>query len=467
MSKSVGRPVLDDASLAARAAAVLHANDTGDLVTAAPRLYPHMWSWDAAFISMGLAHLDIDRAIRELGTLLSAQWRNGMLPHIVFSDAPGYFPGPDWWNTEICPDAPGKPRTSGICQPPAHAIALHRILEIADHSAGRRGSAGQGCAGRQGSSARRAAEEFAREAWPRLHAWHRWLAEQRDPDATGLLAVVHGWESGMDNSPRWDAPYRAVRPGPDLPPYIRRDLALVADTGERPSDEEYDRYLWLIEEMRRARYDAAEVFRTSSFLVADVFTTAIFAVANDALAEIGERLDQPPDLLAELRSWSARSRAAVAASCDPADPLTTGLARDRDLRTGPWLAEPTVAGFAPLLCGGLPTADDHRLLSMFAGADWAGHPEFVAAVPPSTSPGSAHFDSRRYWRGPQWPVMVWLFGWALNRRGHVEQAASLRAEGLRLTGDGRFGEYYEPFTGQPLGSLDQSWTAAVVLDWLA
>jgi len=29
-----------------------------------------------------------------------------------------------------------------------------------------------------------------------------------------------------------------------------------------------------------------------------------------------------------------------------------------------------------------------------------------------------------------------------------------------------FGEYYHPVTGAPLGSLNQSWTAAVALDWL-
>jgi len=28
-----------------------------------------------------------------------------------------------------------------------------------------------------------------------------------------------------------------------------------------------------------------------------------------------------------------------------------------------------------------------------------------------------------------------------------------------------FGEYYHPVTGAPLGSLNQSWTAAVALDW--
>jgi glucosylglycerate hydrolase len=30
-----------------------------------------------------------------------------------------------------------------------------------------------------------------------------------------------------------------------------------------------------------------------------------------------------------------------------------------------------------------------------------------------------------------------------------------------------FAEYFDPFTGKPLGSPQQSWTAAVVLDWLS
>ncbi len=36
----------------------------------------------------------------------------------------------------------------------------------------------------------------------------------------------------------------------------------------------------------------------------------------------------------------------------------------------------------------------------------------------------------------------------------------------RLVGNG-FAEYFEPFTGEPLGASDQSWTATVALDWLA
>ena len=38
---------------------------------------------------------------------------------------------------------------------------------------------------------------------------------------------------------------------------------------------------------------------------------------------------------------------------------------------------------------------------------------------------------------------------------------------LEQLAEGGFAEYFEPFTGEPLGSDDQSWTAAVTLDWLA
>ena len=435
------------ASLAARAALVLRDNDTGSLVTASPKLYPHMWSWDAAFISMGLAYLDVRRAVAELDTLLAAQWRDGMIPHIVFTQDTDYFPGPDRWGTDAAPQRPHGVRTSGICQPPVHAIAVRRIVEIARKTS---------------QDDAEVAEAFAERAWSSLYRWHRWIVRHRMPDASGLVAIVHGWESGMDNSPRWDEPYAAVLPGPDLPPYMRLDLLQVDDPGERPSDDEYDRYLWLIEQMRRADYHPDRVVETSGFLVGDVFVTAVFALACDTLAGLGEELDQNAEEIAELRMWAARARAAVALSAHP----ETGMARDRDIRGGRWLSAETIAGFSPLLCGGLPADVESRLMSTLDSPAWSGHPDLLAAVPPSVSPSSPDFDAKRYWRGPQWPVVTWLFGWAFEQRNWPRHASEFRAQGVHLVSDGSFGEYYEPFTGKPLGSTNQSWTAAVVLDWL-
>jgi glycogen debranching enzyme len=88
---------------------------------------------------------------------------------------------------------------------------------------------------------------------------------------------------------------------------------------------------------------------------------------------------------------------------------------------------------------------------------------------PSTAPGSPGFSPRAYWRGPSWPVIDWLLWWALRRQGYAAQAADLRRANLDLLArpEARFGEYFEPYTGEQLGSPQQSWTAAVALDWLA
>jgi hypothetical protein len=198
----------DADSLRQRAIAVLDANRLAGWTKAAPALYPHQWSWDSAFIAIGLVHVDPERAMEEMRSLFRAQWRNGMIPHIVFNPAmaPGeYFPGPERWACdEVAPDAPEGIRTSGICQPPVHAIAVQRAVAAA-------GSAH--------------ARLYARQSFGPLFEWHRYLMSARDPEASGLVTIVHPWESGMDNSPRWTAAMDAIAVDPErLAPDERADL---------------------------------------------------------------------------------------------------------------------------------------------------------------------------------------------------------------------------------------------------
>jgi len=436
---------------AARAAYVLAGNDRGRLTVAAPHLYPHMWSWDAAFIAMGLARVSTRRALTELETLLSAQWRTGMVPHIVFTDdETGYEPGPRRWACrEVCPDAPGHVATSGLIQPPVHGVAVRRILDAA-----RIAAAGE----------RQEVVERIRAMWPALLAWHRYLATRRDPEERGLVTIYHGWESGLDNSPRWDAPYAAVIPAPGFVPFRRADLhalsALGGAAAQRPSDADYTKYQWLVEELRRARYDDERAHRTLSFRMGDVLTSALFVAANEELATVADELGLPG--ADELIGYADRFRRGVLGTCDE-----SGFAADVDLRDGTMVRTPTIAGFAPLVSGGLDAARRRALVERLMSADWCGHPGFVHALPPSTSPASPDFDPVRYWRGPQWPPMTWLLIWGLERSGEQEAAHMLREAAIDQLADGLFAEYYHPFTGEPLGARAQSWTAAVALDLLA
>jgi hypothetical protein len=77
--------------------------------------------------------------------------------------------------------------------------------------------------------------------YPKLVAQHDHLRRVRDVAGDGLAAIVHPWESGMDNSPAWDDDLADIEIDPgDLPERRRRDLT-HADAQDRPSDAAYDR----------------------------------------------------------------------------------------------------------------------------------------------------------------------------------------------------------------------------------
>jgi glycogen debranching enzyme len=251
----------------------------------------------------------------------------------------------------------------------------------------------------------------------------------------------------------------------EVPPYTRRDLAHVADPSHRPTDAEYDRFMWLIQRLKAARYDDAEAHRSHPFLVKDLTFTAILATACRLLGEVGAWLDRPAAEAALLRAWTARFSEGVLRQYEPG----LGLALDLDLRTGQPIQVRTWGGLAPLLLPAAPPDVVDALVEKLRGPDFAGHPGLVAPVVPSTVPGSPGFDRRSYWRGPIWPHANWLLWLGLEGHGRLAEAADQRTASLALLArpGARFAEYFEPFTGEPLGSLDQSWTAAVALDWLA
>jgi hypothetical protein len=188
-----------------------------------------------------------------------------------------YFPGLDHWAcVAASADAPpAPPYTSCLCQQPTHAIAAQRIWEAASNG-----------------RARTEATAFLREIYPKLLLWYRYILTYRDPEESGLVTIYHPWESGTDNSPRWDATLETVEVG-EVSPHPRYDLEHVDDPSQRLTDADYDRYLWLVQLVKRATCDEATIYRSHPFLVKDVLFSAILVAANEALLEIS-RLVGPP-----------------------------------------------------------------------------------------------------------------------------------------------------------------------------
>ncbi|WP_435855214.1 MGH1-like glycoside hydrolase domain-containing protein [Streptomyces malaysiensis] len=424
--------------LASGARRVLTDNWTGSSTVPAPGLYPHQWSWDSAFIAIGSRHISPRRAQRELETLFAAQWGDGRIPHIVFNPAvppAAYFPGPGFWRSSTAGAAAGAPRgveTSGIVQPPVHALAALLV-----HRADPRSSARHG---------------FLARAYPRLAAWHRYLTGARDLGGGGLVAVVHPWEPGMDNSPCWDAPLARVEPAP--PGTFRRADLDHGAASDRPTDLDYGRYVRLAADYRDGGY--ADGGAGPAFVVEDPGVNALLIASEHALAEIAALVGTDASV---HRDRAARLTAALVDRLwDP----SAGLFLCRDVLGGGPIRELSAAGLLPLLVPGLPHGIAAALVRTARGAHFGlGHQ--TRLVPSYDLLGPA-FDAARYWRGPAWFNVNWLLERGLRQHGQAAPADALRAAALETAVASGFAEYVDPYTGEARGTRGFSWTAALALD---
>ena len=49
------------------------------------KLYPAQWKWDSGFIALGYSHFNLRYALDEITTLLKGQWRDGMIPCLLYT----------------------------------------------------------------------------------------------------------------------------------------------------------------------------------------------------------------------------------------------------------------------------------------------------------------------------------------------------------------------------------------------
>ena len=434
---TVGR--LNDVELSVRALEVLESNWLGH-GTRPSRLYPHQWSWDSACIAMGYAGRNQARAETELRSLFRGQWANGLVPHIVFAEGDGrYFPGPEFWQVERSPEAPSDVRTSGIAQPPIHATAALRVYRKA--------------------ADRERATAFLAELAPKLHAWHAYLYRERTRDGGGLVEIWHPWESGMDNSPLWDDALARIELTPaQVPPYRRVDVEL-ADPAERPTDEEYDRYVYLVGLFRDLDYRPDRIQGETPFALQPVLFNSLLVQANLDLAEIARVLGDDPDPYeqwAELTAVDLDSRL----WSEP-----DALYVDYDLEAGEHVGARTAAGLAPLYAG-VPAGDRaRRMVERLAGSRVEVDTSAWAVT--SLAPDDPGYVPTRYWRGPIWPILNWVLQRGLDRYGYATLAAEVRRALIDLSGRSGFWEHYSPATGAGHGGENFAWTAGLVLDVLS
>lgn len=124
-----------------------------------------MWLWDSIFHAIGWRHIDISMARDLLSAVLDTQYETGFIAHAL---------------------QPNK--TSHITQPPLLAFAAGQVYEAGPN------------------------RDWIGQIYPKLCAYVNWDLANRDSDGAGLVewfieGEIHcrSGESGMDNSPRFDA----------------------------------------------------------------------------------------------------------------------------------------------------------------------------------------------------------------------------------------------------------------------
>ena len=398
-------------------------------------------SWDAGFTAMGYSHYDQERAMTELRSLFEGQWRNGLLPHLVFHHwRPGLWlsePDPRVWQSERSPFAPALP-TSGIVQPPIHAtMALHLYRHATD---------------------RRTAYDFLVDLFPRLLAWHHYLYRERDADQNGLVYIRHPWESGQDDSPLWDDILaRICVTSDEIHSYQPADLHYLQRQPNYSGD--HSRGIYLLAQARRHDYDEAALWAESPFLVQDVLFNTILVRANRDLAAIARLLKFDP---APFERWAEQTAIAIneVLWCPE-----LGQYQSYDMVSTTPIATGAAASFAPLY-GQIPNpAQAYQMVKQLMGLTFHCPTVGTCGVA-SYGRGATAFNGNAPWRGAVWLHLNWMLHQGLQSYGYGAEARHLRQASLILAKQGGLYRHFHSDTGKGLQVNNSAETAALILDLL-
>lgn len=434
---------MDQTGLINKAKDVLNKNfnDTKGFTIPCEGLYPFQWNWDSGFIAIGFSHFDVSKAKREVETLLSGQWENGFIPHIIFhSDSDTYFPGPDFHLSKLHPMASKSHRSTGMTQPPVLGFVLKEMYDIVSDKSDML--------------------RFIKLIIDKVFANHQHFYNYRDPNQEGLVFIYHNWESGTDNSPIWDDIWNTMDP----PSYKfeRRDTTHV-DAAQRPSNREYDYYLYLIEIAKQNNYDEAKIAELSPFLVQDPLFNAMLIKSNAALIELYQIIGNSEDKIKTLLEWQQK---AINRFNEKLFNETLGAYVHYDLRNEKQIEFLSSSSFSPLFAK-IPSDERAAKMVKTLTDKFGGEERYLCA---SFDPDSDRFDPKKYWRGPVWINLNWMLHRGLQQYKYDNIANRVKEDSIALIE--RYG-YYEYFDARKnieandgYGGNNFSWSAALLIDLL-
>ena len=393
--------------------------------------------WDSCLVAEGLAYTNVDRAQQEILSLLDGQHDDGMIANETVRDARcmqrlvfGTIPNDEGIVT------------SGITQPPVIATSALEVGRKLDEDQRR---------------------QFFGKIFKPLERYHTWLFKARVLDNTGLVTLIHPYESGMDTLPPWREAMHDYWLGSGGWKRLAASLGEAAvglgrkhfaDTKHVPIAQRADNRDVLTSYMQtkaiaKHGYNLLSILRNSSLpLQQDVGFNSLFAEANQSLLEIEDELNSPAYALKPSTKKSIDTHRQAIVDHLAAINVNTGSIRffNRDARSGELIDIDTVGGLLPL-CADIPKEHSDDLVKHLTNPDtyWSTCPI------PSVAMDDPHFHDTAYWRGASWPFPRFFLERALIRINKAEEARELRRKVLGRRGEEVKSEYDHAQTGIPMG----------------
>ena len=389
------------------------------------KLYPAQWNWDSAFIALGYSYFNLNYAIKEITTLLDGQWKDGMVPHILFHNPnTNYYPNYTAWNCG------NKIRSSGITQPPILATILKLILDKNKIS------------NKQTIEIKKIVKKIIR--------FHEWFIKFRDPKKTGLVSILHPWESGYDNSPIWDEPMAKVTIEKNLK-YKRADNKLIKPD-QRPLNIDYDRYVSIKNNLRKKKYNPKEIFKSSLFNVVDVGFNSLFLKANKDLIQISNKFNIETSKISNYVKVTEKN---ILKLYDK----KKGIFFSKDIRNNKKIYIPSITNYFILFADLDNDFINNKLIKNLKNHN-KNDKYFFSSIKPSHN----SFEEKRYWRGPVWINCNWFIYQGLKNKD-LKFSNYVKKKTIKLLEKSKFYEYFSCKNGQPMGAKNFSWSASLYLDF--
>ena len=388
------------------------------------KLYPAQWKWDSGFISLGYSYFNLKYALDEITTLLRGQWKDGMIPHILFHDLKtNYYPNHSVWNCG------NKIHSSGITQPPVLAIMLKKILDK--------------------NKIKISDKVKIKSIVQKLKKYHEWLIKYRDPKNTGLVSILHPWESGYDNSPLWDYSMNEVKVEKNLK-YKRGDNKVI-NPEYRPLDTDYDRYVTIKNHLRKNKYNPKKLYNKSMFNVVDVGFNSIFLRANKDLLELLKSFNLEHN---KLKKFILKSENQIEKLYN----VKKGVFTNYDIRNKKKIIVPSITNYFILFADLKNQTINKKIIK-----NLKNHNQTKKYIFSSIKPNHKKFEEKRYWRGPVWINCNWIIYQGLKNKDK-NFANKIKEKTINLIKKNGFFEYYSFKTGKAFGASNFSWTASLFLD---